>query len=54
MAEEEGRFEERFSEALRQLPVIYDNGSFSLDTRSFHLLLRLFLCRKYQKPGFTN
>ena len=42
MAEAEGRFEERFLEMVRQLPVIYDNGSYSLDTRNFRL--RLFLC----------
>ena len=32
--------EERFSETVRQFPVIYENGLFSLDTRS--LRLRLF------------
>ena len=32
--------EERFSETVRQFPVVYDNGLFSLDTRS--LRLRLF------------
>ena len=30
MAEEEGSFEERFSETVRQFPVVWDNGSFSL------------------------
>ena len=33
MAEAEGSFEERFSETVRQFPVIYDNGSFSLETQ---------------------
>ena len=44
-AEAEESFEEKFSKRL--FPVIYDNGSFSLDTRSFylHLFLRLMLRR---------
>ena len=41
MADEEGSFEEMFSETVLQFPVINGNVLFSLDTRS--LRLRLFL-----------
>ena len=46
MVKTEGSFEERFSETvLGQLPFIFDNGSFSLDTRRLRLFLRLLLRR---------
>ena len=42
MTEAEGSFEEMFSETMRQFPAVYDNGSFSLETRSLSLCLFQF------------
>ena len=42
MAEAEGSFKERFLETVRQFSVLYDKGSFSLDTREFGLACAYF------------
>ena len=42
-------FEEKFSETVPQFPVVYDNGSFSKDTSSFHLSCACL--RRWLKDG---